>query len=311
VTETSALAAYLRTLRTRATPESLGLLPHHDRRRVAGLRREELAQLAGLSVSYYTSLEQGRATNASPDILRAIARALHLDEFEEAHLLDLAAAQQRRGQRRRRVAERPAPYLLAILDAMPGVPAFVHGRSLDIIAWNPLGHALYAPHLDRDSVDAPARRPNIARMVFLDPWSRAFYADWKTKAESLVALLRLNAGRDPGNTAISDLIGELTVQSPEFTRLWARHLVKPCGVLTVELEHPLVGGLTVTQQALGSVAAPDHVIVAATAEPGSPSEEALRMLSSLAASGGHGPVSGDALAPATGPHAGSRPDMRD
>lgn len=255
-----------------------------------GLRREELAQLAGLSVSYYTSLEQGRAAHASAEVLRAIARGLQLDEFEEIHLLDLGDAHRRSGRRRRRRAERAEPQLLALLDAMGDVPAFVHGPSLDILAWNRLGHALYAPHLDRDRVDSGASRPNIARLVFRDPWCRAFYLDWTAKAEGIVGLLRNNAGKDPDNTALSDLIGELTVHSPEFSVLWAKHVVRPCSVLTVPLHHPQVGELTVTQQALSSVAAPNQVLVAATAEPGSSSAQTLRMLASLAASDGPAPA---------------------
>lgn len=283
MTDRTALAVFLRALRNRATPESLGVVSHGGRRRVRGLRREELAQLAGLSVSYYTSLEQGRAVHASAEVLRAIARGLQLDEFEEIHLLDLGDAHRRGGHRRRRRAERAEPQLLALLDAMSDVPAFVHGPSLGILAWNRLGHALYAPHLDRASVTAGVARPNIARLVFRDPRCRALYLDWPTKAEGIVGMLRNNAGKDPDNTALSDLIGELTVHSPEFSVLWAKHVVRPCSVLTVPLRHPQVGDLTLTQQALSSVAAPNQVLVAATADPGSPSEHALRMLASLAA----------------------------
>lgn len=283
MSDRAALAEFLRALRTRATPESLGVSPHSGRRRVPGLRREELAQLAGLSVSYYTSLEQGRATHASPEVLRAIARAMRLDEFEEIYLLELGDSHRRAGRQRRRKPERPEPQLLALLDAMPGVPAFVHGPALDILARNRLGHALYAPHLDRDSVRSSGDRPNIARLVFRDPWAREFYLDWKAKAEGLVGLLRHNAGQDPENTALSDLVGELTVHSPEFSALWARHVVRPCSVLTVSVCHPHVGELTVTQQALSSVATPQQVVVVATAEVGSASEQALRLLGSLCA----------------------------
>jgi transcriptional regulator with XRE-family HTH domain len=301
VSERSALAEFLRTLRTRATPGSLGVSPHAGRRRVPGLRREELAQLAGLSVSYYTSLEQGRATHASPEVLRAIARAMRLDEFEEIYLLELGDTHRRAGRQRRRKPERPEPQLLALLDAMPDVPAFVHGPALDILAWNRLGHALYAPHLDRDSVGSVADRPNIARLVFRDPWTREFYLDWKTKAEGLVGLLRHNAGQDPGNTALSNLVGELTVHSPEFSALWARHVVRPCSVLTLSVCHPQVGELTVTQQALSSVAAPQQVVVAATVEVGSASEQALRLLGSLCAS--PRPVTGHPTRTDTAAHA--------
>ncbi|MEV5778587.1 helix-turn-helix transcriptional regulator [Streptomyces antimycoticus] len=283
MTDRTALAEFLRTLRNRTTPESLGLVPHPGLRRVRGLRREELAQLAGLSVSYYVSLEQGRALHASADVLRAIARALKLDEFEENHLLDLGAVQAQRGKRRRRRTERLDPHLLELLHAIPDVPAFVHGPSLDILAWNRLGHALYAPHVDHDSVESPATRPNIARLVFRDPEARALYVDWHAKAEGLVGLLRDNAGKDPGNTALSDLIGELSVYSPEFAGLWTKHVVRPCSVLVVPLRHPHVGEMTVTQQALNSVSSPQQVLVVATVAPTSPSQHALRMLASLAA----------------------------
>jgi transcriptional regulator with XRE-family HTH domain len=284
MTERTGLAEFLRTVRSRATPESLGLTTHGARRRVSGLRREELAQLAGLSVSYYTSLEQGRATHASAEVLQSIARALRLNDFEKTHLLDLGDAHRRSGRRRRRTFERPEPQLLALLDALADVPAFVHDPALDILAWNTLGHALYAPHLDRDSVASTSDRPNMARLVFRDPWCHDFYVDWKSKAEGLVGLLRHNAGKDPGNTALSDLVGELTVHSPDFSTLWARHVVRPCHVLTVPLRHPQVGDLTITQQALASVAAPQQVVVIATAEPGSDSEQKLRVLGALASS---------------------------
>lgn len=284
MSERTDLGQFLRTLRTRVRPENLGLTPHPGRRRVSGLRREELAQLAGLSVSYYTSLEQGRALHASTDVLCAIARSLELDEFEEAHLLDLGVAHDRGRRRRRRKVERAEPQLLTLLNAMPDVPAFVHGPSLDVLAWNPLGHALYAPHVDRAAVESSATRPNIARLIFRDPQAGAIYLDWRTKAESTVGLLRNNAGKDPDNTALSDLIGELSVHSPEFSALWAKHVVRPCSLLVVPLRHPHVGDLTVTQQALTSVAAPHQVLVAATVEPASPSDHALRLLGSLCAS---------------------------
>ncbi|MCM4085038.1 helix-turn-helix domain-containing protein [Paractinoplanes hotanensis] len=279
------LGTYLRSLRTRVTPASLGLSVQGNRRRVPGLRREEIAQLAGVSVSYYISLEQGRAEHASPEILGAIARALHLDEYEEGHLLNLATAAQHRRRGPRRRTPRLAPALLALLEAMPGVPAFAHDSTLDVLAWNRVGHALYAPHLDRSLVDQPCRRPNLARMVFLDPWCREFYVDWRAKAESLTAMLRLNAGREPHNTALSDLVGELIVNSPDFERMWLRHRVRACTVTVVDLDHPQVGRLRLTQQALASLATADTVLVTATAEAGSASHERLQLLGSLTAGG--------------------------
>lgn len=278
------LASYLRALRTRASPDGLGITATAARRRVPGLRREEVAHLAGLSMSYYTSLEQGRAVHASPEVLGSIARAMDLDEVEEGHLHALAGGLRRRSPGRRRPERAPAP-LVALLAAMGDVPAFVHGPALDVLAWNPLGHALYAPHVDRDAAAHRSGRPNLARMVFLDPRCRELYVDWWAKASSLVALLRLNTGRDPRDAGLSGLVAELVADSADFAGLWARHDVEACTVTTLDLDHPLVGRVTVTQQALASVAAPGEFLVAATAQEGSLSSERLRTLSGLASAG--------------------------
>lgn len=289
--EPSELGSFLRSLRTRVTPEGVGYRVANNRRKVAGMRREEVAQLAGLSVSYYTSLEQGRSVHASPEVLRAIGRALRVDEFEEMHLLNLAALRPTRSGSSPSLEE-AHPQLRDLLEAMPQLPAFVHGLNCDILAWNRLGHALYASHLDHDTSDpdwdpggsetqkAQARvpgdcRPNIARLVFLDPRSRELYDDWTAKAESLVALLRHNLGRFPRDRGIADLIAELRTASDDFVDLWGRHLVKPCGVMTVTLQHPWVGTMTLTQQALVSVVSPTQTLVTATAEAGSRSAESL------------------------------------
>ncbi len=283
----SELSEFLQARRARATPEGRGLLTYAGRRRVAGLRREELAQLAGVSVSYYTSLEQGRAANASPEILRALARALDLDEFEEAHLLDLAETQRRRQtSRRRRSVERVEPHLCSLMDAIPWVPALVTGRRGDILAWNRLGHALFASNLSYHSVENADTRPNVARIVFLDPHSREFFVDWKAKAQAVVAHLRMSAGKHPEDAGFAELVGELSMKSADFAQFWAGHRVRPCGLMTMTLCHPTVGALTVTQQTLLSPTSEHQSVLIVTTESGSASETSLKMLGSLSADHG-------------------------
>lgn len=239
---TSPLGQFLQTCRSRANPHDRGLPTYPGRRRVAGLRREELAQLAGVSVSYYTSLEQGRAGNVSPDVLHAVAGGLGLDQYQEAHLLDLAAMQRRRPPARpRRTPERVDVDLAELLTTLRGVPALISGRSGDILAWNELGRALFTPHLEADAIQDSKNRPNTARLVFLDPVSRAFFGNWNAKAVAVVAHLHLAAGRHPEDGALAELIGELSIKSPEFARLWAGNDVRPCGVMTLDLRHPTIG----------------------------------------------------------------------
>ena len=278
------LGEFLQSQRARATPAERGLRTYPGRRRVAGLRRDELAQLAGVSVSYYTSLEQGRAANASPEILGAIARALNLDEFEEAHLRDLAQAQRRsRTTRRRKGPERVDPHLIRLLQLMPEIPAILSGRFGDILAWNPLGHALLGSQFDFAAVDDPRSRPNVYRLIFLDPNQRDFYLDWKSKAQAAVANLRMSAGRHPDDPALAELVGELTMKSNDFAQFWAGHGVKPCGLMTTTVNHPTIGRLTLTQQTMAGTTTPDQTLLLVTAEPGSRSEESLELLGSLTA----------------------------
>lgn len=278
------LGEFLRARRSRLSPADLGLPAADDRRRVPGLRREELALLAGVSAPYYARLEQGTPHRASPEVLDALARAMGLDEGERTHLHDLAAAGRRR-QPGGPEDERLAPALAQLLAALDGVPALVLGRRLDVLAWNPLGHALVAGHLDASRVDRPAERPNSAVLAFLDPRTRELHADWPAKARAVVGHLRAVAGRHADDPLLAALVAELARRSPEFARLWADHAVAPCGGSTYVLRHPVVGELAVHQQALAPVGAADQSLVTFTTTAGTPSEEALRRLRRLTAEG--------------------------
>ncbi|GGK80662.1 transcriptional regulator [Sphaerisporangium melleum] len=247
-----------------------------DRRRVPGLRREELALLAGVSASYYSRLEQGQAPNASPDVLDALARALRLDDAECRHLHDLAAAGRRRSTVRRAAPERVSPATRQLVAVLGDVPVLVLGRRGDVLTWNTPGHALYAGHLALDSPDTPRQRPNMARLVFQDAHTRDLYADWPAKARGVVATLRMTSGRHPDDPLLTALVGELTVKSPEFATMWADHRIKTGGDTVYEMRHPLVGAMRVTQQTLRTT--DDQSVVVATTEPGSPSHSAMRLL---------------------------------
>ncbi|GGZ03500.1 transcriptional regulator [Streptomyces avidinii] len=280
------LGEFLQTRRSQLQPEDLGIPGYGERRRVPGLRREELAALAGVSVSYYTRLEQGQSLNASPQVLDAIARALRLEEAERLHLHDLARSSATGSGRSRRPApERVTEATGQLLEALAHVPAIVSGRRSDVLAWNRLGHALFAGHLDPDAPDRPAERPNMARLVFLDAHTRDLYADWPAKARAVVGNLRLVAGRHPDDPALHALVGELRAKSSDFASMWADHRVTACAVATYQMRHPLVGPLTVTQQTLSQGRAPGRDqgqnIVVATTEADSPARTTLALLAQL------------------------------
>ncbi|TDD50588.1 helix-turn-helix domain-containing protein [Saccharopolyspora elongata] len=270
------LGAFLRSRRARLKPEDVGLVSYGVRRRVPGLRREELAQLAGVSVAYYTRLEQGQSRNASAEVLDAIARALRLDDTEQAHLRDLARPV--RAKRRTPRPESVRPRLRHLLDSMDAVPALVIGRRNDVLAWNRLGHALLAGHLEFGSPNRVADQPSLSRMLFLDPHTRELYPQWTDEARGHVAYLRLVAGRFPDDPLIAGLIGELSMKSPEFAELWGRRRVRDCTYGCKQLRHPLVGPLELEYQALQVPDQQDQRLELFTAEPGSPSEAALRLL---------------------------------
>jgi transcriptional regulator with XRE-family HTH domain len=270
---------FLRSRRGRITPEQAGLPTFGGSRRVPGLRREEVALLAGVSVDYYTRLERGNATGASDSVLAALARALQLDEAERTHLFDLAGAQRRTPPRRRRQAKQQVrPAVQRILDAMSAVPAYLRNGRGDILAANRLGYALFS-ELFGDS-----RRPvNTARFVFLDPRAPAFFPDWDRVANEVVAALHSEAGRDPHDRDLSNLVGELSTQSETFRTLWAVHNVHAHDSGVKRVHHPLVGELTLTYETMELAANPGLTIAVYTAEPGSKSEEALNLLASWTA----------------------------
>lgn len=273
------LGEFLQTRRSQLQPEDVGLPTYGDRRRVSGLRREELALLAGVSSSYYSRLEQGQSANASPEVLDAIAGALRLDETERRHLHDLAGGTRRRGGRR--VApERLTPAVRQLVAALNHVPVLVLGRRGDVLAWNRPGHLLFAGHVAFTGPQRADTRPTMARLVFLDPHTRELYADWAAKARAVVGTLRLASGRHPDDPALAALIGELSLRSPEFSRLWADHRVKSGGEPVYRMRHPLVGEMTVTQQNLRTEQ--DQNVVVATTEIGSPSHAAMTLLTHTA-----------------------------
>jgi transcriptional regulator with XRE-family HTH domain len=236
---------------------------------VPGLRREELALLAGVSPSYYSRLEQGQSSNASPEVLDAIATALRLDDAERRHLHALAAAPRRSPAGRRSAPERVTPSVLQVVAALAEVPVVVLGRRSDVLAWNRAGNALFAGHLD-------GTWPNLARLVFLDAHTRELYEDWPAKARAVVGGLRATSGQYPDDPALAALVGELTLKSPEFASMWAAHRLKGADVAVHVMRHPLVGRMTVTQQILH--AEHGQQLVVATTEEGSPSRAAMTLL---------------------------------
>ncbi len=279
----SELGDFLKSRRAALRPEEVGITPHPTRRRVTGLRREELAMLANVSITHYTRLEQGRVISVSEGLLEAIARTLRLTEDETAHLKDLArpaAASSRPASPRVAYASAGSRQLLA---AMTDVPAIVMDRRNDVLAWNHMGHALLAGHLPPDSPDTPATRPNLTRMLFLDEQYRRLYADWDDQAQLAVAALRLVAGRHPDDRALAELVGRLTMSCDEFASRWARHPVRTCTSGVKRLRHPLVGAMELSFESLVIPGTSGQRMIAYTAEPGSPSEAALRILGSATA----------------------------
>ena len=272
---------FLVSRRARISPEQAGLPAYGGNRRVAGLRREEVALLAGVSIDYYVRLERGRAPGASESVLEGIARALQLDEAERAHLFDLArasAAAPASRAPRRAAGQRVRPSVRRVLDSMTTTPAYVRNARLDILAANQLGAALFAPLLT-----SPAQPASSARFLFLDPAAPAFYTDWERQAQDVVAMLRTEAGQNPNDKALSNLIGELSTRSENFRLWWAAHNVRFHRTGVKRLHHPVVGDLTLTFEALDLAADAGLRISAYTAEPGTPSDDALKLLATWAA----------------------------
>jgi transcriptional regulator with XRE-family HTH domain len=268
------LSEFLRTRRARLKPEDVGLRDFGRHRRVPGLRREELAQLAGVSVAYYTRLEQGNGRNVSAEVLDSITRALRLTDAEHVHLTHLAKPK----QHKKKPTARPQQVrgtLRTLLDAMDGIPAYVVGRRSDILAWNRMAAAVFG-----DWAELPAQERNWARLVFLRPEYRDLFVDWEQKAIDIVCLLRMDAGCHPDDPRLSATVGELSVKSEEFRRLWATHDVKEKSHGIKRLRHPLVGELDLRFESFRLADDTEQSLVTYHAEPGSPSAEALRLLAS-------------------------------
>lgn len=268
---------FLTSRRARLTPAGVGLPDFGGRRRVAGLRREEVALVAGVSVEYYIRLERGNATGVSEAVLDGIARALRLDDAELNHLHDLVraanhgAVPSRRRPRSRAQTVRPG--MQQLLDAMQGVPAVVQNGRLDVIGINALGRALFAAMFEDHRTPA-----NFARYLFLDPGAPRFYRHWDDSAEQIVALLRSEAGRSPRDRDLSDLVGELATGSDPFRTLWASHDVREHRTGTKAVTHPVVGDLDLSFEALDVSNEPGLQLIAFSAEPGSPTSDALHLL---------------------------------
>jgi transcriptional regulator with XRE-family HTH domain len=281
--------AFLSTRRAKLTPEQAGLAHYSRNRRVPGLRRSEVADLAGVSVEYYARLERGNLSGVSESVLDALARALQLDEAERVHLADLArAADPAVRARRTPSAQQVRPSLVRILAGMTEVPAIVNSGTLDLLAANPLGKALFAPVLAD-----PARPVNHARFCFLDPRARDFWIDWERAADDSVAALRLEAGRDPYDKRLTDLVGELSTRSDAFLVRWAAHDVRLHRTGVKSFHHPVVGDLHLSYEVMELPADPGLSLIAFSAEAGSPADDSLRFLASWAAT--HDPA--DALTP--------------
>jgi transcriptional regulator with XRE-family HTH domain len=269
---------FLASRRARVTPEQAGLPAYGGNRRVPGLRREEVALLAGVSIDYYTRLERGNLSGVSESVLDGLAGALQLDEAERAHLFDLAhAASTTATMHRRPPPQRVRPAVQRILDAMTGAPAYVRNGRRDILAANRLGFALYSEmYID------PARPANVARFIFLSPRAHTFFLDWERAANDTVAILRTEAGRNPYDRGLSDLVGELSMRSEKFRTRWAAHNVHFHRTGFKNIHHPVVGDIELTFEAMDLPADPGLSLVVYTAEPRSASEDALNLLASWA-----------------------------
>jgi transcriptional regulator with XRE-family HTH domain len=267
------LGAFLKARRADLDPQQFGFDDRTSRRKVAGLRREEVAQLAAISVDYYTRLEQGRV-QASAAVLATLARALRLDDDQQTYLYAVAGKSGNR-PRRRRARQQPRPAMRRLLAQLTGTPAIVLGTRMDVLAWNPAAAALY---LDFDSV--PVARRNYVRLVFTDPALRSLHVEWEHDARDAVAALRMEAAADPDDPELARLVGELSVQDPNFRTWWAERRVNSASYGTKQYRHALVGDLTLDCDTWTAPDGSGQRLMVLTAEPGSPSDDALRILSS-------------------------------
>ncbi|MFJ2805830.1 helix-turn-helix transcriptional regulator [Kitasatospora sp. NPDC087271] len=276
----SDIREFLATRRAKITPQQAGLPAYGGNRRVPGLRREEVALLAGVSIDYYVRLERGHLAGASEEVLDAIAGALQLDDAERAHLYDLARAVAHRPPRRTKRSRGPIPdSVLRVLHSMTDSPAFIRNGRLDILATNRLGRALYSP-LYAGSAKEPV---NIARFQFLDPHGHDFFPHWEESLDTTVSLLRTEAGRTPHDSDLTGLIGELVTRSEEFRTAWAKHNVRLHHTGRKSFRHPAVGDITLDFDAMELPAQPGLTLTAYSAAPGSPDHDTLSLLASWAA----------------------------
>jgi transcriptional regulator with XRE-family HTH domain len=273
------LADFLRRARAQVDPSRVGLPPDGRIRRVPGLRREEIARLAGVSTDYYARLEQGRRIVPSTAVVEAIARALGLDTAERAHLEDLIGLTATPTYRRSRGVQRVRPGLHQLLDALDGEPALILGRRTDILAANRMAKALFT-----DFDQLPAARRNYARWMLLEEDSRSLFVDWQDQARAAVESLRFEVGRDPDDRATAELVAELREHSREFAQWWEQHRVHQRTHGSKRLHHPLVGDLTVEYETLTLPGDPDTTLFIYTTETGSPSRTAMNLLASWTAS---------------------------
>ena len=277
---------FLSTRRARITPQQAGLPAYgHERRRVTGLRREEVALLAGVSPQYYTRLERGDAPGISESIIDGVAHALQLDDAERSHLLHLlhtAGTPRRPGRRAPSAPQGVRPTIQRLVDSMLNTPAVVLNGRLEIVTANALGRALFSPvYAQAEGGDGP---PSNARFVFLDPHATTFFREWDTVANDTVAILRAEAGRDPYDRALSDLVGQLSTRSEDFRRRWAAHDVRIHATGIKLFHHPVVGDLDLPYESLPLAPGSSTSLVAYSPEPGSSSHDTLALLASWAAS---------------------------
>lgn len=276
--QSTEFAAFLRSRRAGLTPDRAGLPEDGRVRRVSGLRREEVARLAGVSVEYYTRLEQGRVGSPSPEVVEALARALHLDPAEREHLSNLLARHPITARRLSASPQRVRPGLRLMLQTLDHVPAFILGRRADVLASNRLAREVLT---DFDAL--PASRRNLARYYLLDPRARERVMDWERVAAETVAILRLEASRYPHDRQLADLIGELTVKAPEFSAWWNDHRVLQSTHGPKAYHHPVVGDLHFTYESFHPLGDTEQTLCVFNVEPASPSAQALQLLGSLVA----------------------------
>jgi len=276
--EPGELGAFLKACRAQLTPLAMGLPDRDSHRKVTGLRREEVAQLAAISVDYYTRLEQGRV-QASASVLATLARALRLNDDQQTYLYEIAGKTDAQ-PRRRRAAQKVRPAMRRLLDQLTETAAVVLGKRMDVLAWNHAAAALYA-----DFAAIPAGRRNYVRLLFTDPVVRGMHLEWQHDARDAVAALRMQAAADPDDRELTRLVGELSVRDPDFRTWWAEHHVTSASYGTKRYRHPLVGDLTLDCDVWSSPDGSGQQLMVLTAEPGTASHDALRILASWTADG--------------------------